>query len=73
MPMWYQIKSFLEVYDANVLRRVTCGSYAENRIPNRRFNGKVGTKDTDCAGEIERAQYRKLIQTIQYALYIGCA
>ena len=54
MPMWYQIKSFLEVYDANVLRRVTCGSYAENKIPNRRSNGKLRPKNTEYAGETKR-------------------
>ena len=37
------------------------------------FNGKLRSKDTKYAGETERAEHRNLIQTIQYALYIGCA
>ena len=53
--------------------KFTCGSYANNKIPNRRFNGKLRIKDIEYAGETERTKHRNLIQTIQYALYIGCA
>ena len=53
--------------------KFTCGSYANNKIPNRRFNGKLRIKDIEYAGETERTKHRNLIQTIQYALYIGRA